>query len=237
VARDILKELETARDEFVAYRKVVHAIYSRIRGPQLTQEHLDAEDAMRQKLTQLVGRVLPVLRRLGVPLLFGIPAMGRSYGIFETALDADLEHSDKGHSIDKAIDVLNQAVGIVSGYSEDERRELISPREAAQPTEQPKALGHIETRLNSVESALRRFLHCLRWIAVVAVWAVLLGVFLFYGQHHWSRTVKGFYAFLATLLGSVMLALPLGRGRVTQALVIVMTLAAGLLTYLTYFRG
>ena len=240
MARDILAELEQAKDKFVEYRSIYRQI-SQARG-QVTEELLELEDQRRQELTQMVGRVLPVLRRLDVPLEWSIPALGRRYGVFEVALDARLEHLNKGQCIDMALQSPNQAIGAVSGYDDDQRAALATPRKAAptdvaQPTtdaEQQRSLDDLAERLKRLEDAAHRRDQVLRWFVVVAIWTGVLAGDMLYLAKRWPAQAKGADTFLVAVVCAMSIAIPLGWGRATKALMAIFAALGALLGCLQY---
>ena len=121
--KNLEKEITQFRDNLKEYQKICRNIWGeqRIRSDYKIIENLieNKETPLREKLIEDLGKLERYLRKIGITMEAGM--MGRSFPIFDSALDAKLfDNPVKGESLQMALQMAIKAVGIVKSMSDKE---------------------------------------------------------------------------------------------------------------------
>lgn len=123
------EEVVEFRDRLKAYRNLVRTIIERSERETAVDELLAQEEAHREALTEMLGRLHGVLERLpGVHTWYPEPSTGYNVSFFDEALSPDLDGPRKGVSLEFAIQSATKAVGVLAGKDESELRAIVGGR-------------------------------------------------------------------------------------------------------------
>lgn len=128
----IVEEIRAFRDSFKGYQETcAHIWRARNDYTAPTDDLFGLEERQREQLTETLGRLEPVLRRIpGLYFQYHIAATNQVVSFFDEALSSDFENPHKGDSICFAIQALTKAVGGASRFPESQLRAFLrsSPR-------------------------------------------------------------------------------------------------------------